>query len=212
MLELLARVSKMSQELKFIIEALLFASQEPLSLDRIKSCFDDAPSTADINSALEQLADDYSNRAIELKKLASGYQIQTKSKFAHWIGLMWEEKPAKYSRALLETLAIIAYRQPVTRGEIEDIRGVAVSSSIMKTLLERGWVRIVGHRDVPGKPGIYATTKDFLDYFNLASLDELPSLLEIKSAEQFNLSIKDDSNALPPQQEEVEPIEECYEN
>jgi len=202
----------MSQELKFIIEALLFSSQEPLNIDRIKSCFDEAPSTADINKALERLAQDYVDRAIELKKVASGYVIQTKSEFAHWIGLMWEEKPAKYSRALLETLAIIAYRQPVTRGEIENIRGVAVSSSIMKTLLERGWVRIVGHRDVPGKPGIYATTKDFLDYFNLASLDALPSLLEIKSAEQFNLSIKDENDALTPQQEEVEPIEECYEN
>lgn len=134
------------------------------------------PTLAQLQLALAQLAKDYENRAIELKELANGYVLQTRQYFSPWISRLYSEKPPKYSRALLETLAIIAYRQPVTRADIEEIRGVAVASSLFKTLLEREWIRIAGHRDVPGKPSVYTTTKAFLSYFNLKSLSELPSL------------------------------------
>ncbi len=168
--------------LKQIIEALLMASGQPISIDKLQAILGDElkPTRLHIETALAGLETDYANRSIELKCLASGYCFQTKKQFSSWITRLFAEKPVKYSGALLEILSIIAYRQPVTRAEIEDIRGVAVSSSIIKTLLEREWVRIAGHRDIPGKPAVYVTTKIFLDYFNLASLNELPSLGELK--------------------------------
>ncbi|ARG97444.1 SMC-Scp complex subunit ScpB [Legionella micdadei] len=165
-------------ELKPILEALLMNSNQPLSLEEMQGVFDEwqRPSRDQLLAALNQLAKEYETRAIELKCLASGYCLQTKIEYSVWISRLYAEKPAKYSRALLETLAIVAYRQPVTRADIEDIRGVAVSSSILKTLLEREWIRVAGHRDVPGKPAVYVTTKIFLDYFNLSSLSDLPAL------------------------------------
>ena len=167
-------------ELKWVLEALLMSSSQPLTLDKMQSIFDecDRPTHQQLQNALELLNSDYANRAIEVKFLASGYSLQTKVKFSRWIVRLFEEKPAKYSTALLETLAIIAYKQPVTRADIEDIRGVAVSSPMIKTLLEREWIRVAGHRDVPGKPAVYMTTKKFLDYFNLKSLSELPDLVD----------------------------------
>jgi len=137
-----------------------------------------------IKEVIEMLQSDYSGRAMELKEVASGYRFQVRQGYADYVGKLWEEKPAKYSRALLETLVLIAYRQPITRGEIEAIRGVSVSSHIVKTMIERDWVRVIGHRDVPGKPSIYGTTKEFLDYFNLTSLDELPSLADVKDLDK----------------------------
>lgn len=165
-------------ELKLIIEALLMSSHEPLSIEKIRSAFEGEamPSAQEIHHAIAELARDYKERAIELKTLASGFSLQTKACYSPWIARLMAEKPVKYSRALLETLAIIAYKQPVSRAEIEEIRGVAVSSTIMKTLIEREWIRIAGHRDVPGKPAVYVTTKSFLDYFNLRTLNELPPL------------------------------------
>ena len=170
--------------LKRIVEAALLAAGEPVSLDRLQSLFpaEEAPSFIELRQAIDQLAADCAGRGIELKEVASGFRFQVKRELAAWVCRLWEERPARYSRALLETLAIIAYRQPVTRGDIEDIRGTAVSTSIMKTLLERQWVRVLGHRDVPGRPALYGTTRQFLDYFNLMSLDELPTLLELSAA------------------------------
>ena len=169
-------------DLKLIIEALLVSAEEPLSLESLEQAFLDwqKPSREQIMTALDALGSDYKVRAFELKKLASGYCIQTKTQYSTWIGRLQAEKPLKYSRALLETLAIIAYQQPVTRADIEALRGVSLSHSILKTLLEREWVKIAGHRDVPGKPAVYVTTNHFLDYFDLASLQELPPLEEVK--------------------------------
>ena len=163
-------------ELKLIIEAVLMSSGEPLSLEKMMTVFEDAckPSKEDLQRVLEELSKEYEPRAIELKCLAGGYSLQTKKRYSSWIARLFTEKPAKYSSAFLEVLAIIAYKQPVTRADIEEIRGVAVSSPMLKTLLEREWIHIAGHRDVPGKPAVYATTKAFLDYFNLASLNDLP--------------------------------------
>ncbi|KTD17096.1 SMC-Scp complex subunit ScpB [Legionella jordanis] len=171
----------MDNELKRIIEALLMHSNEPLSLEQLQAVFDDweKPDVEQLKQALLELEKEYEDSAIELKLISSGYRFQTKVKYSGWINRLYVEKPAKYSRALLETLAIIAYRQPVTRADIEDLRGVAVSSSMIKTLLEREWIKIAGHRDVPGKPAVYVTTKAFLNYFNLQSLNELPALHEI---------------------------------
>ena len=168
--------------LKCRIEALLFASDKPLSVSQLQELLlDDIELNAQqIRELVHDLQHDYSGRGIMLAELASGFRFQTVNDYADTVGRLWEEKPQKYSRALLETLALIAYRQPITRGDIEEIRGVAVSSNIMKTLMERNWVRIVGHREVPGRPAIYATTRHFLDYFNLKSLDQLPSLAEIR--------------------------------
>jgi len=165
-------------ELKLIIEALLMSAEAPLTLEQLTDVFDDweKPDRKQLEKALAQLITDYDNRAIELKLLAGGYRFQTKAKYGLWISRLQADKPAKYSRALLETLAIIAYRQPVTRADIEDIRGVTVSSTILKTLLEREWIKVGGHRDVPGKPAVYVTTKRFLDYFNLTTVHELPLL------------------------------------
>lgn len=164
------------------LEAALFAAGEPLDVDRLIALFDDGaePSRADVREGLHRLQQHYSKRGIELKQVGSGYRFQVVPDLGRWVSRLWQEKPARYSRALLETLAIIAYRQPVTRAEIEEIRGVSVSTPIMKTLLQREWVRSVGQRDVPGRPSVYGTTKAFLDHFNLATLAELPPLEDIR--------------------------------
>lgn len=165
-------------ELKNILEAILMSSGSPLTIDKLLTAFDDVerPTEQQLLNALDCLSSDYETRAVELKSFANGYVLQTKMHYSPWITRLLVEKPAKYSHAFLEVLAIIAYKQPVTRADIEDIRGVGVSSSMLKTLLEREWIEVAGHRDVPGKPAVYITTKTFLDYFNLASLENLPSL------------------------------------
>ncbi|MBI1423145.1 MAG: SMC-Scp complex subunit ScpB [Gammaproteobacteria bacterium] len=177
-----------TEQLKRILEALIMASSTPLSMDRMLAVFpeDQQPEHETLREALTALAQDYAGTSLELKEVSTGYRFQVRKDYAEWVGKLWEEKPARYSRALLETLALVAYKQPITRGEIEKIRGVSVNTQIMKTLLEREWVTIVGHRDVPGKPAIYATTKQFLDYFNLKSLADLPPLAEIRDLDQLN--------------------------
>ena len=167
--------------LKQIIEGAILAAEQPLSVDQLMQLFEkDVPERADVRAVLKEIAEDCEDRGYELKQVASGYRFQVRGQFSEWVSRLWKEKPPRYSRALLETLALVAYKQPITRGDIEEIRGVAVSTNIMRTLIEREWVRVVGHRDVPGHPALYATTKTFLDYFNLRSLDELPSLAEIR--------------------------------
>ena len=168
------------QELKNIIEALLLSSGEPISIEKLLSVFDEwqMPTIETVHSIVEQLQRDYELRPMELIHVSGGLQLQTKSAYSSWIARLHLEKPTKYSRALLETLAIIAYKQPVTRADIEEIRGVAVSSHIIKTLIEREWIRIAGHKDVAGKPAVYTTTKEFLNYFNLQYLHELPYIPE----------------------------------
>lgn len=165
-------------ELKLILEAALMAAGRPLDMETLRSLFDEEqrPEVGEIESALELLRQDFASRTLDLRKVASGYRFQVREGFSPWVSRLFEERPGRYSRAFLETLAIIAYRQPVTRGEIEDIRGVAVSSGIIKTLLEREWVHVVGQKEVPGRPSLLATTRYFLDYFNLTSLQDLPPL------------------------------------
>ncbi|MFT5082247.1 MAG: segregation and condensation protein B [Lentisphaeria bacterium] len=167
---------------KRIIEGSILAAGEPLTVERIQSLFDeeDAPDKAALLVFLNEITVDCEGRGFDLVEVASGWRFQIREDVALWVNRLWEEKPQKYSRAMLETLALIAYRQPLTRGDIEEVRGVAVSSSIIKGLVERNWVKVVGHRDVPGRPALFATTRLFLDYFNLKSLDELPSLGELK--------------------------------
>jgi len=178
-------------ELKNILEAALLAADYPLPAEKMLALFpeQERPAREQVHKAIEKLQSEYESRGIELKQVASGFRIQIKQTLEPWISQLWEERPPRYSRALLETLALIAYRQPVTRAEIEDVRGVSVSSSIMKTLQEREWVRVVGHRDVPGRPGMYATTREFLDYFNLKSLDELPTLVELRDLDSMNAEL-----------------------
>lgn len=180
-----------STQIKNIIEAALMAAGQPLSIDRLLTLFLDEsqPSRDEIRDALNALAEECETRGVEIKEVGTGFRYQAKQDYAEWVARLWEERPARYSRALLETLALIAYRQPITRGEIEDIRGVSVSTSIMKTLQERDWVKIVGHRDVPGKPAMYATTRQFLDYFSLKSLSELPTLAEIRDIDTINAEL-----------------------
>jgi len=184
-------------ETKQIIEGLLMAAGKPLPMSKIAEVFSEKerPEPDQLKAALKEIEEDCEARGFELKKVASGYRFQVKQQYSEWVGKLWEEKPQRYSRALLETISIIAYRQPVTRGEIEKIRGVAVSTNIIRTLMERDWVRIAGHRDVPGRPAMYATTKQFLDYFNLKSLDELPPLAEIRDMEELDpeLSLEDEA-------------------
>src|SRR5579885_1557758 len=176
------------QYLKNVVEAALLAAGRPLSRDDLAALFDEArrPATADIEAAIAALAADYADRGIEVKETATGFRVQVRRELAEEISRLWPERPARYSRALLETLALIAYRQPITRGEIEAVRGVAVNPNIVKTLLERNWIRVVGHRDVPGRPELLGTTREFLDYFGLRSLDELPPLAEIKTLGDYN--------------------------
>ena len=175
------------EQLKRIVEAALLASSAPLSIPQLFTLFEEneQPSHEDVARALEELTRDSEGRGIELKEVASGFRYQVRVEVNPWIARLWTERQTRYSRAQLETLALIAYRQPITRGEIENIRGVAVSSNIIKTLEEREWIRTVGHRDVPGKPELFGTTRAFLDYFNLKSLDELPPLAEIRDLQDF---------------------------
>lgn len=174
-------------EIKNCIEAALMSAAEPLAADRLLQMFDGRLQLDKkaIRDTIKLLEEDYKNRAIELVKVASGYRFQVSQQYAPQIQKLSKEKPAHYSRALLETLALIAYRQPVTRGEVEEVRGVAVSSHIIKTLLEREWIKVLGHKDVPGKPALFGTTKAFLDHFNLTSLNELPSLSELRDLDQI---------------------------
>ncbi|MCM0612231.1 SMC-Scp complex subunit ScpB [Marinobacter sediminum] len=180
-----------------ITEAALLAAGKPLSLDQLRELFteDERPARQVMEHVMVLLEDACDGRGFELRKVASGYRLQVRQEYAPWVGKLFEEKPQRYSRALLETLALIAYRQPITRGEIEDIRGVTVSSNIIRTLLEREWVRVVGHRDVPGRPAMYATTKQFLDYFNLTGLDQLPPLSEIRDLEEIGREIEKNMQA-----------------
>ncbi|MND95844.1 hypothetical protein D3C80_881080 [compost metagenome] len=173
------------RDLAPLLEAFLLASGKPQSLERLFELFEEAerPEPAVFKKALEVLRKSCNGRAFELKEVASGYRLQIREDYAPWVGRLWEERPQRYSRALLETMALIAYRQPITRGEIEDVRGVAVNTNIVKTLLEREWIRIVGYREVPGKPAMFATTKAFLDHFNLKNLDDLPALADLREME-----------------------------
>ncbi|SDX42896.1 SMC-Scp complex subunit ScpB [Marinobacter mobilis] len=180
------------RHLQAIVEAALLAAGKPLSLDQLQELFDDndRPARQLLEHVMVQVEAACEGRGFELKKVASGYRLQVREDYAKWVSRLFEEKPQRYSRALLETLALIAYRQPITRGEIEEIRGVTVSSNIVRTLLEREWVRVVGHRDVPGRPAMYATTRQFLDYFNLTSLDQLPPLSEVRDLEDIGREIE----------------------
>lgn len=175
-------MGKKSNELKNIIEAALLVAGQPLTIDRMAAMFPEAtrPTREEIRAVLKSLEEEYEGRGFELKHVDRAYRLQTREKYSPWLSKLAEERPARYSRALLETLAIIAYRQPVTRGDIEDIRGVAVSPDIIRALLEREWIREVGRREVPGRPALFGTTRAFLEYFNLSKLDELPPLVELR--------------------------------
>jgi segregation and condensation protein B len=192
-----------NENLKGIVESALLVSDSPLTLDRMLSMFEEKarPTREEIRAVLDELAEDYKDRGVELKQIEKGFRFQTRPEYAPWLNRLWQSRTPRYSRALLETLAIIAYRQPVTRGEIEEIRGVTVSSEIVKTLLAREWIRQVGHRDIPGKPALFGTTRGFLEHFNLKSLSELPPLSELREPEsiarELNLSfpLEDDDEA-----------------
>lgn len=197
-------------KLQTIIETALFISGQPLTIVELQRLFQESeqPSSTDIKAALDGVKARHAESGIELKEVASGYRLQAKSDLSPWLSRLWEERAPRYSRAFLETLAIIAYKQPITRAEIEDIRGVTVSSHIIKTMLDREWVRVIGHRDVPGKPAILGTTKDFLDYFNLKSLTDLPTLAEFKNleAQEAQLQVQlalNDSEVGPINSEEI---------
>jgi len=182
---------QVKKKLKPIVEALIFSSRKPLSIDNLKDALavDFMPSRALLKDIISCLVLDYQDKGIELVEHAGNYRFQTRSDYSEWVQRLWEDKPQKYSRALLETLALIAYRQPITRGDIEEVRGVVVSSTIMKTLLERSWVKVIGHREVPGRPAIYATTKQFLAHFNLKTLEELPTLAEIRDIDLISKEV-----------------------
>ena len=192
-------------EVKRVIEAALMAADGALSIDRLMRLFEqdaDQPARAQVRAAIADLQRDCEGRGVELRKVASGWRYQTRADVQPWVARLWQEKPPRYSRALLETLSLIVYRQPITRGEIEEVRGVSVSSNIIKTLLEREWVRVVGHKEVPGRPALYGSTQQFLDYFNLKSLEEMPSLAELK-----DLDLAHPELDLPqPQKDEKSPL------
>lgn len=175
-------MSEVDNKVKMIVEGLLLAAGRSLTLDNIAQVFseDERPEKAELQAVMGAIDESCGDRGFELKETASGFRFQVKQELSEWVGKLWEERPPRYTRALLETLALVAYRQPLTRGDIEEIRGVGVSSNIIRTLLDREWIRVVGHRDVPGRPAMFATTKQFLDYFNLKSLQELPALADIK--------------------------------
>jgi len=176
---------------KNVIEAALLAAGRPLTMDELVGVFDerDGSNAGEVRTAIDTLTEEYESRGLELLEVASGYRIQIRAGVAEPVSRLWQERPAKYSRALLETLALVAYRQPITRGEIEQIRGVTVNPNIIKTLLERAWIRVVGHRDVPGKPELLGTTRDFLDYFGLQKLDDLPTLAQLKELEDLRIQL-----------------------
>ncbi len=179
------------KKLKNIIEAALLAAGRPLSLDQLQTMFEGRklPEKAVLREVISELQSDYESTAMEIREVSSGFRVQVREGFSVWISKLWEDRPGRYSRALLETLSLIAYRQPITRGEIEDVRGVSVSTGIMRTLQERGWIRILGHRDVPGRPAMFGTTREFLDYFGLKSLNELPPLAEIRDIDSINVEL-----------------------
>lgn len=189
-----------STQLKYIVEAALLAVGKPLNLDKLQSLFSakEPPARQDIRAAIMELQAEYADRGLEVVEVGSGFRIQIRTSMTHQLEKLWEERPPRYSRALLETMSIIAYRQPVTRGEIEDIRGVAVSTNIVRTLLERNWIKVVGHRDVPGKPAMFGTTREFLDYFGLKKLDDLPPLSELKDFENLNVQLDFPEGEIPP--------------
>ena len=178
-------------EIKYFVEAALLAAGRPLSADQIKGLFDgrSAPDKREIRKAIDSLNEDYEARGLVVAEVASGFRIQIKAAMAERLGRLWEERPPRYSRALFETLALVAYRQPITRGEIEEVRGVAVSSNIVRTLMERDWIRVVGHRDVPGRPAMFGTTRTFLDYFGLKKLDDLPPLADLADWESLRVQL-----------------------
>lgn len=180
------------KELLRILEAAIFSAGHTLSIDRLMDLFpyDKHPGKDAIKAALETLQEQYlEHTSLELKQVSSGYRFQVRDEYSSWVAKLFEERPARYSRATLETLSLIAYRQPITRAEIEEVRGVGVSSQIIKTMVERDWIRVIGHRDVPGKPALYATTKGFLDYFNLKSLTELPALADLRDIDAINAEL-----------------------
>ncbi|HUO95803.1 MAG TPA: SMC-Scp complex subunit ScpB [Steroidobacteraceae bacterium] len=182
-------------QIRNIVEAALLAAGRPVSTAELRDLFDEfaRPELRAVEKALLALAEEYRERGIRLVEVASGWRIQVRSEVAQPVSRLWQERPARYSRALLETLALIAYRQPITRGEIEDIRGVAVNPNIIRTVLERGWVRVIGHRDVPGRPELLATTREFLDYFGLKTLDDLPTLAQLKDVETLGVQLEFDA-------------------
>ena len=199
-------MNEVNQELKNIIEAAILVADDPLSIKQMAELFpgNAKPDKKEIQDAIDQLADDCSSRGIELKKVGNGFRFQSKQQYAPWLRKLYERKPPRYSRAVLETLSIIAYKQPVTRGDIEDVRGVSVSTEIMRTLLARGWVKEVGFKAVPGRPALYATTKEFLDYFNLKSIRELPTLQERREPEEI---ARDNQIQLPLEQSNIKTAE-----
>lgn len=178
-------------EIKYFIEAALLAAGRPLSIDQLQNLFDGrmAPEKSEIREAISALGEDYAERGLVIGEVASGFRLQVKSGMADRLQKLWEDRPPRYSRALFETLALIAYRQPITRGEIEEVRGVSVSSNILRTLIERDWARVVGHRDVPGRPEMFGTTKIFLDYFGLKKLDDLPPLADLSDWESLRVQL-----------------------
>jgi len=181
-----------AQQLKNVIEAALLAAGRPLDVEQIRDLFDDydRPTAADVRASIADLCADYEDRGLQLVEVASGWRAQVRSDYSGPVSRLWQERPMKYSRALLETLALIAYRQPITRAEIEDVRGVAVNPNIVRTLSERGWIRVVGHREVPGRPELLGTTRDFLDYFGLKSLDQLPTLVQLKDMDNLGVQLE----------------------
>ena len=195
-----------------ILEGALLAAGRPLTVQNLAELFDEGarPGAADIRKALGEIAARCEGRGFELQEVASGFRFAVRQELSPWVGRLWLERPVRYSRALLETLALIAYRQPITRGEIEAVRGVTVSTNIIRTLHEREWIRVVGHRDVPGRPAMYATTRQFLDYFNLKNLDQLPALAEVRDVNAltkelgFDDLIDEQTAAAPKAEDETE--------
>jgi segregation and condensation protein B len=187
------------QDLKHIVEATLLAAGRPVPAQQLLDLFDERqrPTSEQLNAALSLLAADYESRGIELSEVASGWRIQVRARCVDIVSRLWQERASRYSRALLETLALVAYRQPITRSEIEEIRGVSISSTIMRTMQERAWIRVVGHREVPGRPELLGTTREFLDYFGLKSLDQLPTLAELRDFESIGVQLELPGNELP---------------
>lgn len=198
------RTININMETKQIVEAILFAAEKPMTVKQLQKIYPEIerPELTVIQNAIDSIIEDYAARPIALKHLSSGYRFQVKEGYSYWVSRIFEDKPPKYSRALLETVAIIAYRQPVTRGDIEDIRGVSVSSNIIRTLLDREWIRVIAHKEVPGRPALYGSTKQFLDYFNLSSLGQLPTLEEIKECDFEAKELELNNNALTHPQNE----------
>ena len=197
-------------DLKHLIEATLLAAGRPVSSDQLLDLFDERerPTSEELRAALDLLAAEYESRGIELIEVASGWRVQVRSRCADVVSRLWQERPSRYSRALLETLALIAYRQPITRSEIEEIRGVSISSTIMRTLQERNWIRVVGHREVPGHPELLGTTREFLDYFGLRSLDQLPTLAELRDVETIGVQLELPAGEMPTEVLEVDAASE----